>query len=112
MGLHADHALQPAAVPGSHLDFRGGQGLFRNAAQALQADKAVVLDTADDEAQAVHMGEDHQHRRAGLGSLDFGHAIAQGVGHRGQAAAGELLRQQAADRLLKSGQARREDQAL
>ena len=61
-----------------------GEGTLRHAAEALDAHEPVRLDLAHDEAELVHMGEEHDAWRVAV-ALDRGDEVAEPVRLRLQA---------------------------
>ena len=74
VGLGAEDAGMPLAVLAADHQLQTGQDLLRDAAQAVDLNEAVGFDLADDEAQLVHVAEDHGTGQAGIGAGNLGNA--------------------------------------
>ena len=79
MCLGAEDAGMPLAILAADYQFQAGQNLFGNAAQAINLNKAVGFHLTDDEAQLVHMTEDHSPGQAGICAGNLGNDIAHPI---------------------------------
>ena len=83
--------------------------LLRHAAEALDPDQPIRLDLADDEAELIHMGEEHD---AGIAAVAFerGNEVAEAVGARVDAERFQLCREIPPDAAFMAAEARNEHQ--